>query len=170
MDNQKPIDAFDPLAEPMWREAHLTRPEFSETLHARLRAAVPIVTPIGPQAKRISRRKFHGNLSNWAIATAAAIALLIGSALLWHTPGQHPGEMIVQTNPIEPARPPADDLDATATLVESTASGLGQWMETTVVDSQWAGLNHDAKTAMETVTGPLPCDLSVVIAATDLTE
>ena len=43
-------------------------------------------------------------------------------------------------------------------------------MEATVDDNQWAGLDRDAETAMATVTGPLPFDLSVAIAATDPAE
>ena len=71
---------------------------------------------------------------------------------------------------VEPAKPPADELDSTAALVEGTATGLGQWVETTVDDNQWAGLDRDAQTAMATVTASLPFDLSAAIAATDPTE
>ena len=55
-------------------------------------------------------------------------------------------------------------------LVESTATGLGQWMAATVDDNQWAGLDRDVQTAMATVAGSLPFDLSLAIAATDSPE
>ena len=67
-------------------------------------------------------------------------------------------------------QPAADELASTAALVESTATGLGQWMAATVDDNQWAGLDRDAQTAMATVAGSLPFDLSLAIAATDSPE
>ena len=52
-------------------------------------------------------------------------------------------------------------------LVESTASEVGQWVESTVDDNQWAGLDRDAQTAVATVTASLPFDLSAAIARSD---
>ena len=169
MDNRKPIETFDPLAEPLWRKARLTRPKFSVALDARLRAAVRSVAP-RPQAQKDWQRRSRSHLLSWAIAAAASIALLVGSALFCHILGPHPDQAIVQATPVEPGKSPSDDIDFTADLVETTATGLGQWMQTAVDDNQWAGLDRDAKTAMATVTGPLPFDLSGAIAATDQTE
>jgi hypothetical protein len=67
----------------------------------------------------------------------------------------------VQNAPIEPVKPAAnDEIDSAAALVEGLATGVGQWMESTVDDNQWAGLDRDAKTALATVAGPLPFDLA----------
>ncbi len=42
-------------------------------------------------------------------------------------------------------------------------------MAATIDENQWAGLDRDAETALATVTGPLPFDLSAV-AITDPAE
>jgi hypothetical protein len=170
MDNRKPIKNDDPLAEPMRREAQLMRPEFSDDLHARLRAAVRAAVPQGPQAVPGSRRTLLGDLGSWAIAAAASIAVFIGSALFWNVSGESLNHPIGQSTSVEPAKPPADEIDSTAALVEDTATGLGQWVESTVDDNQWAGLDRDAQTAVATVTASLPFDLSAAIATTDPTE
>ena len=52
-------------------------------------------------------------------------------------------------------------------MVENTASGLGDWMKTTMDDNQWAGLDRDAATAVATVIGPVPFDLSESVAAAE---
>jgi hypothetical protein len=152
------------LAEPLWREAQLARPVFSERLHARLRAAVRGAAQDGPKSAIDSRRKHRGDRLSWAVVLTASLTLLVGSALFWHAVGPPPSETVVQTNPGEAAQPPADDIDVTTALVESTATGLGQWMKTTVDENQWAGLDRDAQTALATVAGPLPFDLSAAIA------
>ncbi len=170
MAKRNQTETFDPLAGAMRREARLTRPAFSESLDARLQAAVRSLVPRGPQAEGNSCRTFQRDLLSWATAAAAAIALLVGSALFWHSPAERADQPIAQATPIEPVEPPADDINSTAALLESTASGLGQWMETTVDDKQWAGLDRDAQTAMATVTAPLPFDLSGAIAAADPEE
>ena len=102
---------------------------------------------------------------SWAVTAAASIALLVGSALFLHTPG-HVAPPIADA-PRGPVEPAADDVDIAAALVQSTATGLGQWVESTLDDNQWAGLDRDAKTAMATVTGPLPFDFSLAIADSD---
>ena len=89
----------DPLAEPMRREAQRTRPEFSAALHARLRAAVRSCAAAAAADRRLRAREFRGDLLSWAIAAAASIALLVGSALFCHTLGTAPGHSIVQTTP-----------------------------------------------------------------------
>jgi len=174
MANRKRIETLDPLAEPMWREAQLVRPEFSEALHARLRSAVRShpqagTRPVGPQAAVDRWQKLRGDLLSWIIAAATAIALLVGLALFWHTPRQPSVQTIAHT-PTEPVQPALDDPDPTTALVESTATGLQQWMEATVDDNQWAGLDRDAVAAVATVTGPLPFDLSGAVASADPTK
>jgi hypothetical protein len=70
----------------------------------------------------------------------------------------------------ESAKSNANDIDSATEVVENTATGLGQWMKTTVGENQWAGLDHDAKAAIATVTGPLPFDLSDALALSDQAE
>ena len=170
MDKRKSSNTFDPLAEPLRREARLTRPRFSAALDARLRAAVRGIAPPRPAVNGDARRALRSHLLSWTIAATASIALLVGSALFCHTMGQHPSDSIVQTTLVEPGTPPSDDIDFTADLVESTAVGLGQWMETAVQENQWAGLDRDAQTAMATVTSPLPFDLAGAITAMEPME
>jgi hypothetical protein len=170
MDNRKRIQSDDRLAELMWRDAQLTRPVFSAALDARLQAAIGAVVPLGPAGGVASRRKLLGNLLSWATAAAASIVLLVSSALVCHSLEQVPSRLIVHITPVQPAKPPADDIDSAADMVENTAIGLEEWMASTVDDNQWAGLDRDAETAMATVTGPLPFDLSVAIVAADPME
>ena len=170
MDTRKRIESHDPLAEPLRREAHSMRPVFSELLDARLRAALQTAATAAPYAAVESPRTFRGQLLSWAAAAAVSIALLVASALFWHSQAPHPPETIVQNTPIEPVKPPAGDIESTTDFVENTATDLGQWMTAAVDDNQWAGLDRDAQTAMATVTGSLPFDLSVAIAAADPSE
>ncbi len=178
MDNyHKWIESSDPLAEQMRREAQSTRPEFSASLDVRLRAAVRAA---GPSALPTSeRRKRGGQGLRWALAAAALVAVAIIGLLIWQAPRQRPGareERITEklTRPDLAERvhqatgqPPSDDLNDAADMVENTASGLGDWMKTTVDDNQWAGLDRDAATAVATVIGPVPFDLSESVAAAE---
>jgi hypothetical protein len=66
--------------------------------------------------------------------------------------------------PTDPAKPAVDDIDSTLELVSHTASGLQKWIATTLDENQWAGLDRDAKSAMEAVAGAVPFDLSAAIA------
>ncbi len=129
MDKRRPFEDYDPLAEPMWREAQRARPEFSHALDARLRAAVRSVRPLGLPTAGAFRRKLRGNLLSWAVSTAMSVALsvglLVGLALFFHTPGQPIGPSTVQTRPGDPAQPTTDDIDATADLVEMQQRDLG---------------------------------------------
>jgi hypothetical protein len=159
LDYQEPIET-DPLAEPMRREAQRLRPEFSAALDARLRAAIRAGAVNGPHSAVRPSRKLGRPLASWAAAAAAAAALLVGSALVCHTLGRGSAETIAQSMPPERAEPPTDDIDSTAAVVENTANDLGRWMAITVDDNQWAGLDHDAQTAVAAVTGSLPFDLA----------
>jgi hypothetical protein len=170
MDHPRQTSRNDPLAERLRRDAQLTRPEFSETLHERLRTALHTVAPRESPAASAPGRSLRAVLWSWAIATAMSIALLVGSALVWHTLGRPPRQTIVQTAPVDPAEPPANDVDSTSALVESAATGLGQWMESTLDENQWAGLDRDAATAMATVAGALPFDFSAAIVSTNPAE
>jgi hypothetical protein len=105
----------------------------------------------------------------WAFAAAASIALLVGLVFCRHSLQQVPSHSIAETTPAQPAEPQADEIDSAADLVESTTTGLSQWMAATIDENQWAGLDRDAETALATVTGPLPFDLSAV-AITDPAE
>ena len=90
MDNyHKWIESSNPLAEQMRREAQSTRPEFSASLDARLRAAVRAA---GPSALPTSeRRKRSGQGLRWALAAAALVAVAIIGSLIWQAPRQRPG-------------------------------------------------------------------------------
>ncbi len=167
MDKRKPLEDHDPLAEPMRRKAQRTRPEFSHALDARLRAAVRSVRSLGPPAAVAFHRKLPARLLSWAVSAAISVALLVCLALFFHTPGQPIGPSTVQTRHGDPAQPTTDDIESTADLVENAATGLGQWVQSSVDDSQWAGLDRDAKAAIETVTAPLPFDFSLAVSDAD---
>jgi hypothetical protein len=105
----------------------------------------------------------------WVITAAASIALLVGAVFGRHSFQQVPSNSIVETTPVQPAESKEDEIDSATDLVENTTTDLSQWMAATIDENQWAGLDRDAETALATVTGPLPFDLSAV-AITDPAE
>jgi hypothetical protein len=180
MDNSLPIEN-DPLVDPLRREAELARPEFSERLHARPKAAVRAAAQtrsthfVGTPNKLPKRRLLQ------AITVVASIMLIVGSMLIWRTLAGGPGEphgdtsgpvavgaVPIETIPQEPVKQ-LDDIDATTDLVGS-AIDVGNWMAATIDENQWAGLDRDARSAVAAVTSPLPFDLSAALAAADNAE
>ena len=139
-------------------------------LDKRLRAAIRSVAPSESLAGVGPHREFRRGLASWSVAAAASIAVLVGSALFWHSLGEGHHPSSGQFTAMEMGKPPADEIDSAAALVEDTAVDFEQWMASAVGDNQWAGLDRDAETAMAAVTGPLPFDLSLAIVATDPTE
>jgi hypothetical protein len=160
--NKRPFPASDdPLAESLLREAQLTRPEFSEALHARLRTALHAVQP---QRTAVLHRKLQASRLGRVVVAAASIVLWVGVALYWKAPDS-PARTQISQNPTKSAELLADDINLSTDAVVITATGLGEWMELAFDENQWAGLDRDARAAMATVTAPLPFDLLDEIAA-----
>ena len=168
MDKRKPLEDHDPLAEPMRRTAQTHAAGVLPRARRAFACGGPPAAPLGPPAAGTAfHRKSPARLLSWAVSAAISVALLVCLALFFHTPGQPIGPSTVQTRHGDPAQPTTDDIESTADLVENAATGLGQWVQSSVDDSQWAGLDRDAKAAIETVTAPLPFDFSLAVSDAD---
>jgi hypothetical protein len=165
VDNPDELEINDALARALSREATLARPEFSAALHARLRAALRAAPVAEPSSVGGRPRSLRSGILSWAIAAAASLAVTVVLAWVCHNPRAISPAPFVQELPVDSRPLAGDDFEATAGMVSVATSGLEDWMQQTASESQWAGLDRDAETVLATVTGPLPFDLSLALAA-----
>jgi hypothetical protein len=175
-------EKYERLRRRLRREARQARPAFSDDLHARLMSAVvqrPFVAGRGSARQR--------KLAYMTFAAAASIAAAVALAWLWRTPQAAKDGLIVRSVPATntagavhgaasaplPHSVPRDgaasdlaagDIDSMAEDFARSASGIGAWALSVADDSQWAGLDRDAQSALAAVAGPLPFDLTFSLA------
>ena len=148
----------DDLGRRLKAQADDLRPEFSESLHARIIESLPASSG---QAKRpgiidISPR--------WRVlGTAAAALLLIVVLVAWQ--GIPFGGSNMPSPPSVAESQDADDQDvqlaAIGTLSRADGAELGAMVDRTFAQGQWAYLDHDAKVAAELLTNQLPFQLAL---------
>ena len=177
-----------PLMGILRREATDSRPEFSESLHARLRAALPRRTGQG-RLRLVGLRKpgqasdrsaaevpvclshpTHVPSRRWALAAAAAMVLL--AAILvggWigrsRTQGLPAEPAVVEAN--LPSAAPEDaglDLDEASALAGQAIEELDGLVDATLADQSWAGLDEDARAALSALADHLPQELASALA------
>jgi hypothetical protein len=116
MDNTMQFDKHDPLADPLQREAQFARPDFSEALHARLRAAILDAGQGEPPATQLPatrlpvrlpwREKLWNYRRFWAFAAAACVVAvgvaLLAQNLLGRRGGPGPSPVIAREKPVTP--------------------------------------------------------------------
>ena len=174
------------LAERLKQEALASRPEFRETLHARIRRAVGqckasgAVTYRRPAASWLSPR--------WVPAAAAAVCILGALVILWQpdqrgressnmgTDGsskqqaagsrqQAAGSKSTIHNPqstILSDANPAKELGALTNLADIAVEEIDFLLGSTVATQQWAYLDHDARLVAQTLVDQLPLDLVAI--------
>ena len=167
MDKRKSLEPFDALANAMRREAWLTRPKFSPPLHTRLCEAVHSVAPLESRAAVAGRHPVRRRLVSWAVVAAASIAVLVGSARLWHAARSPSPQTTAYIPPVEEAQPADDDIHAVTAPLENMATEAGQWVQEAADDNQWAGLDRHATTVVASISDSLPFDVSGDVAAAD---
>jgi hypothetical protein len=141
------------LAQRLRGEAHASRPEFSEQLHARICAAIRMHRP-----RSQAPRKTSLTLRRWACAAAtaacAAGVVLAAGRAFWRADPRHDlTDRAVAA--VEPSAPP--DLEA---LASGTAQRWGALVDAAWTTSQWAYLDHDARLAANLLLDQLPLELA----------
>jgi len=165
------------LAGRLREEALQARPEFSESLHARVQAAVSEARLQHEQGRRQPRPRTI--VLRWALAAAMAAGLLVAAALAWQVAkgpraGPSPQDLAGNDQPRPERRdPPPDASDPLSEwlVVANAASGavllLDQWADETLVARPWADLDHDARLALELLVERIPFDAIASLAAAE---
>jgi len=143
----------DPI-ERLKQEAMNERPEFSESLHDRIRAAI---REDWPDAKHDAPRPLDIPNRWWALrhrsaASAAAACLIVAAAgILWWSHTSEP-----------PIALPADGPNPLATLADAagqTTLDAGLAAEDALAANRWGRLDEDAQTAAKMILHSLPFDM-----------
>jgi hypothetical protein len=175
-DNNLP-DTERALAGRLREEALKARPEFSESLHARVQAAVREARLEHEEARRQARPRTIA--LRWALAAAVAAGLLVAAAIGWHVVrgprvGPSPQDLAQDDRPV-PDRPypPPEALDPVAEGLAAADAARGamvlldQWAEETMVARPWADLDHDARLALNLLVERIPLDAIASLAAVE---
>jgi hypothetical protein len=143
------------------REAEVTRPAFSETLHVQIwravqesKATVAAAEPYGASARWRLR---------WSRAVAIAASLLVG-ALIWQAVEEKtiPGSAVTVVKAPEPAESSPDtELDRVAELTGGATEKVDTWLDSTLASQRWAYLDHDAQAALDALASCLPFSLAL---------
>ncbi len=146
------------LRDRLRREAESKRPAFSESLHAKIMAAVEASEPTAqvPPARRPT-----GRFAAYAAAAAACAAAVL-VAVSWREPDARPvaapGHATARS---EPVPDPIAGLNALAKLGGETASDVGELVNTTLGRTKWAYLDRDAETAARLLADRLPLEMLI---------
>ena len=159
MDNRITPAEEKTLADWLRREAEATRPEFSETLHGRIRRTLE---DRKAPARQRGRTSWPGR--RWAYAAVAATLMIGVSLLAWRlsTPtGPGPGPAQQTATVGDPAQPPAvlSPLVDVAGMTDRTTQQVGT-LASVLTTQQWAYLDHDARVAMDLLIDQLPFGLT----------
>lgn len=142
------------LAERLKAEAEASRPAFSEELHARLCRALREgeTPPAWPAEARLSRRR---------LAYAAAVLACLAAALLlavWlgvaPRRGPDPRDTVPQ---LADGEEPLSGLNALVQITDETAQQAMR-VDSTLLDQQWAYLDHDVRMAASALIDQLQLD------------
>ncbi len=149
------------LIERLRQEARASRPDFSAALHARVCGAVfADKQPMLPVRHAASA----GQIVAWFAVVAVILAALAVPAALW-IKGQEPNQAPLAIGKTQPAEPDSsDDLASMTAQVANAADDLGELISSEVSEAQWAGLDHAAQAAMQSLADRLPIDLSSALA------
>jgi hypothetical protein len=159
------------LADALRREASAARPEFSASLHARLRQAVrgstgqsPSVTPV------YSSHSISRYVAGWALAAAAAVALLaaiFGRGWTGQPPAQDvPGSGDLAELALPPPLPPdaEADLQRASELASQAVEDLGSLVDAALPIPDWAELDDDAQGVLLALADRLPENMLAALA------
>ena len=153
------------LADRLRREALAARPEYSETLHARIgravrqRQAAEVPVRRRPAALRL--------LPHGALATVAAIGVFSAVLIAWQVidrfgESDTAGGDAVAERVDERTDAPVE-LEVLAGLPDRAAEGIDALVASTMVQQRWAYLDHDARLAAQMLLDQLPFDVLSVI-------
>jgi len=153
-DSENPRKA---LAERLKHEAEVTRPAFSEALHARICRAVgqcelrELPQPSAPLLRR-----------PW-VWSAIAVTLLLGALLLvWKTrvPTGPTPEPIGVARRTEREPEPAEEAELPTDVIVDVPVDVGVLVDSTLANRRWAYLDHDARLAAQVLIAQLPLDMT----------
>lgn len=160
MPENSPLDNQNALCGRLHLEASLTRPEFSEQLHQRLRdsvfrphAAAPPRHAAGMLATRLFTR----------LTAAAGFLAILTTGIVWRgsgpigdpaqTPGPHKATLAeAETVPV---RSMAAEFDVWAGLSQDAVARLDLFVSSTS-DSRWAYLDQDARSGLAVLANAVP--------------
>jgi hypothetical protein len=146
------------LRKQLRHEARQSRPAFSESLHARILAAISAAESHGPTVPGAGSQRFMRNRRlTWLLTTTAAIAMTLALGLLLSGPRPSQRDAIALDTP--GARSPGSNVNSEFALPQDVA------VSPATDKTQWAGLDRDAQTALAAVAGPLPFDLTFSLVA-----
>ncbi|HLA84413.1 MAG TPA: hypothetical protein VJL29_06440 [Thermoguttaceae bacterium] len=133
-------------------EATADRPEFSETLHARIVEALPAETmPILRRPTSVERRR------RLLAALAASLVVAVGLAAWQLRRPSDPGSVIVSNG----APDSTTESFAMDTVARTGGAEFGLMVDETLARGQWAYLDHDAKVAANMLMDQLPIELAL---------
>ncbi len=140
---------YDPI-ERLKQEAMNERPEFSESLHDRIRAAIREDSTDAHQPLKNHKRSTVP-ARRYLASAAAACLILVAAGTLWrsHTPEQ-------------PIALPAHGPNPVATLADAAAQttlDAGLAAEDALAANRWGRLDEDAQTAAKMILHSLPFDM-----------
>jgi len=148
------------LAEALKREAEAMRPEFSESLHARICSALK---QDGVRAAPLPGASWRGHPRLWA--AAAAVCLLGVSLAVWQLIGPSAPLPVPAVPAIEEAKlpevtDPLRELSEATVEPRRTAQLVGLTLDSSLTLNQWASLDHDARLATRMLIDQLPFDVT----------
>ena len=133
----------DALGRALRAAARDDRPAFSESLHARIVAALPANSPRASRGWSASSR-----FRQWSVAALAGSLLVAFGLVAWQSMTPEPTTPLV-----------AEDVtafDPVTMIARTDGAEVGLMLDQTLVRSQWAYLDHDAKIAANLLIEQLP--------------
>jgi hypothetical protein len=182
MSKRTPLHNERALAERLCREAKQSRPEFSESLHARICRAIEECprqqAPIwrrGPLAHLRQEPSRHPGaarhrLSVWASVAVAAACLACVAMVAWpknEIPGGPSADGNGQSGLWAESSAPTLDLESVAGLAMRVSDDLRDWVDSAAATQRWAYLDGDARLAVEMLAARLPFDVASSLASTE---
>jgi hypothetical protein len=140
----------DDLGHALRAEADGGRPEFSDTLHARVMESLPSGPVVRQPEYLIERRR-----RMWLSGLIAAAAAVLVAVIAWQA------GYFARMSPEHPETANEPTLDPAKVLTASPdGSKVGLMVDNTLTKSQWAYLDHDAKVAANLLMDQLPFHLA----------
>jgi len=148
------------LAARLKHEAEAMRPEFSESLHARICEAIrqgeartpPVPVPAWRQRRWIS-----------AVAAAACVLGVSLAARQWigpSAPQPRPVGPVVEETDLPEVPDPLQELSEVTVEPRRKVELVGLMVDSNLTVDQWASLNHDARLATRMLIDQLPFDVT----------
>ena len=148
------------LVDRLRREALTSRPEFSETLHSRIRRAVRQCEAGKAPARR--RPAAIQLFPRGAFATVAAICVLGSLVIAWQSIEGVRESGTVGVDAVDDREFAAHMAASVVEMADRAVEEIDALVDSTMVQQQWAYLDHDAQLVVQVLLDQLPFDVMSV--------